>query len=80
MGGAESSNQTAYSLANTRDKRIVVPLYLLGSKADKIVPVDQIKHNQARHFVGDNIGHFDWVHPQTEAFQHLLNTLSRLYE
>lgn len=80
MGGDESSNKTAYALANTRDKKIVVPLYLLGSRDDKIVPVEQIKHDQARHFVGDNIGHFDWVHPQTEAFQHLLNTLSRLYE
>lgn len=80
MGGEESSNKQAYALANTRDKRIVVPLYLLGSEADKIVPVEQIKHDQARHFVGGNIGHFDWVHPETEAFQHLLNTLSRLYE
>ena len=80
MGGKPESNQQAYALANTLDKRIVVPLYILGGKTDKIVPVEQIKHNQARRFIGENIGHFDWVHPQTEAFVHIMNTLGRLYE
>ena len=80
MGGKESVIPQAYSLANTRDKRIVAPLYLLGSEADKIVPPEQNRHDQARHFKGKNIGHFDWVHPETEAFQHILNTLSRLYD
>ena len=70
----------AYEQANTQNKRIAFPLFLLGGKADTIVPVDQIYHDQARRFIGDDIGHFDWVHPRSEAFQHLLNVLGRLYE
>ncbi|MBT0587236.1 alpha/beta hydrolase family protein [Alteromonas oceanisediminis] len=80
MGGTVDEKPDAYRLANVTDKRIVAPLYLLGGKADSIVPITQNTHRQARRFSGDDIGHFDWIHPQTQAYQHLLNTLAQLYD
>lgn len=80
MGGKPEERQAAYALANTRDKNVKPPLYLLSGEADTIVPPDQHRHPQSKRFSGENIGHFDWIHPQSEAYQRLLNTLSRLYD
>ncbi|WP_100641673.1 alpha/beta hydrolase family protein [Alteromonas facilis] len=80
MGASVEDSPEAYAKANTRDKKIVPPLYLLTGKSDSIVPESQNKHPQSKRFHGDNIGHFDWIHSQSEAYQHLKNTLGRLYE
>ncbi|WP_100658257.1 alpha/beta hydrolase family protein [Alteromonas flava] len=80
MGGSAADQSSAYALADTRDKNIIPPLYLLTGKADSIVPEAQNRHPQSKRFHGENIGHFDWIHPGSEAYQHLSNTLGRLYE
>ena len=80
MGGTEEARKEEYAAANTRNKNVIPPLYLLTGKADKIVPLDQHRHPQAKKFAGEGIGHFDWIHPESEAYQRLINTLSRLYD
>lgn len=80
MGGTEAEQKDAYAAANTRDKNVVPPLYLMAGKADSIVPIEQNRHPQSKKFEGAGIGHFDWIHPGSEAYQRLINTLSRLYD
>ncbi|MDM7861069.1 alpha/beta hydrolase [Alteromonas sp. ASW11-36] len=80
IGEQDEQFEARMDAANTLDKNILPPLYLLTGDADSIVPAAQNRHPQAKRFVGEGIGHFDWIHPDSEAYQRLLNTLSRLHE
>lgn len=80
IGEQHEQFEERMAAANTLDKNILPPLYLLTGDADSIVSAAQNRHPQAKRFVGEGIGHFDWIHPDSEAYQRLLNTLSRLYE
>jgi hypothetical protein len=42
------------------------------------VPLSQATDSGMPLYLLDNAGHFDWIHPQTDAFQYFLLTLQAL--
>lgn len=48
---------------------------LLQGDADTIVSVTQARHPNARTVIVPSAGHFDWLHPQSVAFEQLLEVL-----
>ncbi len=48
---------------------------LLQGSADSIVPVTQAAHKNAETLTLDGAGHFDWIHPGSDAFKQLLRQL-----
>jgi len=48
---------------------------LLQGTADSIVPESQAHHKNAETVKLDGVGHFDWIHPGSDAFKHLLKQL-----
>lgn len=56
-----------------------VPVVLLGGGQDSIVGADQlVAMPEARSYSLEAAGHFDWIHPQTEAFAYLRRVLFEL--
>ncbi|GGW62179.1 alpha/beta hydrolase [Alishewanella tabrizica] len=51
---------------------------LLHGRADSIVPLSQATDSGMPVDVLDDAGHFDWIHPQTEAFHHFITALQAL--
>jgi len=45
---------------------------LLQGNADTIVPESQAQHQNAKTKILDGIGHFDWIHPGSDAFKQVL--------
>lgn len=82
MDGNLEEQQRNYELANPAQQLVdhgsPVQRFLLHGTADAIVPLSQtteadFKANIVE--VGDG-GHFDWLHPQSESFQVLLNLIN----
>lgn len=80
MGGGYEQNRAAYDAANPVGKPVNDKTVLLQGDADKIVPVEQSELPGARAVVLEGAGHFDWVHPGTEAYQLLLSTLKNVFQ
>jgi len=78
MGGDYAANTEAWEAANPAQ---LLPHYntvLLHGSADQIVPLQQAFVFGADTMVVQKAGHFDWVHPGTEAFARLLGVLQDL--
>lgn len=76
MRGALEQRATEYEQANplnvTLDK---VTAHMLIGEQDAIVPLLQAKHPNAEFVSLPEIGHFDWIHPGSDAFTHFLKTI-----
>lgn len=75
MGGNYADRSEQYHAANPAEKTPHPYTVLLHGSADEIVPVEQAAMTGARTVMVEGAGHFDWVHPGTEAFDVLLQTL-----
>ena len=79
MAGMPDEQAQAYYLANpqnfaaTGDK--LGHFQLLQGTADTIVPQSQAHHQNAETIKLEGVGHFDWIHPGSDAFKHLLRQL-----
>lgn len=79
MGGPYESNPDAYLAANPIGKPVRVKTILLQGDADSIVPPGQTTLPGASLQMLEGAGHFDWVHPGTNAYQMLLSSLDDLF-
>ena len=80
MGGSYENRRDDYHAANPAEKTPHPNTVLLHGSADEIVPVQQAAIEGARPVIVDGAGHFDWVHPGTEAFRTLLTTLEEILQ
>ena len=81
LGGTPAEQQARYRQASPALLPRPVPLVLLQGSADPIVPPSQASAMPgATVRLVDGAGHFDLIHPQTPAFEMLLEQLRRLLE
>ena len=80
MGGQFETNPAAYHAANPVEKTLHDQTILLHGDTDAIVPLEQAQVAGATKMVVEGAGHFDWIHPGTEAYRLLLSTLGDLFQ
>lgn len=79
MGATVAQASELYQTANPSKLDLHSQTLLLHGAADSIVNVSQSVLPNARTLGLEEAGHFDWVHPGTEAFQLLLDSLGNLF-
>jgi len=80
MGGVYESDPLPYEAANPNGKPVHAKTLLLQGGADTIVPLEQSTLPGATPIVLKDAGHFDWIHPGSEAFALLLSTLQTSFQ
>jgi acetyl esterase/lipase len=79
MGGMPKQNAAAYYLATPSNFKAAGDklgnFQLLQGNADSIVPSTQANHSNAKTIELEGVGHFDWIHPGSDAFKQLLEQL-----
>jgi len=80
MGGKFETNPAAYHAANPVEKSLHDQTILLQGDIDAIVPLKQAQVAGTTTKVVEGAGHFDWIHPGTEAYQLLLSTLGDMFQ
>ena len=79
MAGMPDEKVSDYYVANPLNlalsDKALAQITLLQGDADTIVPISQARHPDARTILEPGAGHFDWIHPQSSAFQTLLGVL-----
>ena len=80
MDGAYEARPADYHAANPAEGVLHKRTILLQGNADRIVPPEQAELNGAKAVNIETAGHFDWIHPGTEAFQVLLSTLEEVFQ
>lgn len=78
MGGPEESNPQAYIDANPVAQETMPSGVLLHGTDDNIVPLAQSKTANMPFLTVQGAGHFDWLHPGSEAFSLLLTALEQV--
>lgn len=77
MGGMPDEKADAYQAANLIDKKLPIEVTLLQGDADQIVPILQSQLHEVNAEIIADAGHFDWIHPGSPAFKHLLTVINR---
>ncbi|MEM9314627.1 MAG: alpha/beta fold hydrolase [Pseudomonadota bacterium] len=81
MGGTPEERPREYAAASPHGLSYAVPLGLMVGGQDPIVPASQAEAlPAARAYRLDGAGHFDWVHPDTEAFDALRDAIFDLLQ
>jgi len=77
MGGMPDDRKLEYSAANVLNRGFTESLevYSLSGGQDVLVPVSFTQHPDVISHTVDAAGHFDWIHPGTDAFKLLLSIL-----
>lgn len=79
MAGMPDEKVGDYYLANPNNLALtdqaLTQVTLLQGDVDTIVPISQARHPNAHTIIEPGAGHFDWIHPQSSAFQTLLGVL-----
>jgi acetyl esterase/lipase len=79
MAGMPNQKTSAYYLATPSNfearGETLGQFQLLQGNADVIVPELQASHYSAKTIKLDGVGHFDWIHPGSDAFKQLLKQL-----
>jgi pimeloyl-ACP methyl ester carboxylesterase len=78
MGGTYEDRPDAYGAANPAGLPLHENTILLQGDVDSIVPLAQSQLPGASTTVFEGAGHFDWLHPESGAYQLLLSSLERL--
>jgi acetyl esterase/lipase len=78
MGGSYEDRPTAYLAANPASRSLHENTILLQGDMDSIVPFAQSQLPGASATVFAGAGHFDWLHPDSGAYQVLLSSLDQL--
>lgn len=87
MGGTAAEQVEAYKVANPLEYKKLIdksstsksPLQsatMMIGKRDVIVPLSMAQHPDADFTVIDQAGHFDWIHPGSDAFKQLVAKLT----
>ncbi|WP_133470659.1 alpha/beta hydrolase family protein [Paraglaciecola marina] len=80
MGGMPKDKPQQYKLANPSKQPLHLNSFLLQGTQDNIVPAFNLEKLNRKVVMLDGVGHFDWIHPGSEAFKTLtfyLNELSK---
>ncbi|MEO9945095.1 alpha/beta hydrolase [Paraglaciecola sp.] len=80
MGGMPKDKPQQYILANPSRQPLHLTTVLLQGTQDNIVPAFNLEKLNRTVIMLDGVGHFDWIHPGSEAFKTLtfyLNELSK---
>lgn len=78
MGGPFSGNEDRYRAANPVEQPRHDRTILLHGTADAMVPVNHAALEGADTRLVEGAGHFDWVHPGTDAFRTLTRVLDEV--
>ncbi|MCY7296098.1 alpha/beta hydrolase [Alteromonas sp. a30] len=78
MGGRAASKADAYTKADPAQKQPMTNTVLLHGNQDAIVNVQHASLKGAKARLNETAGHFDWVHPGSQAFTMILSTLESL--
>jgi acetyl esterase/lipase len=84
MGGSPQALPARYAQASPASLPLRLPTVLLRGDADRIVGAQQLAALRDRSGVATRTlagaGHFDWIHPRTDAYALLQDTLANLLE
>lgn len=84
MGGSPDDRAAAYAAASPAARPLSIPAILFRGAEDAIVPAEQIAAMAEREALRSRTlpvaGHFDWIHPQTEAYRLWVDTARSLLE
>lgn len=83
IGAAADDPQAnaSYQQANPRLQTLTTPIVLLASEADGIVPISQADYlNEAKVTRLNDAGHFDFIYPNSAAWQQLRVTLQQVMQ
>lgn len=78
MGATVQQAPELYQQASPSQGKAHPKTVLLQGAADQIVPVTQATDSALPYRIFDHLGHFDWIHPQSAAYPHLIFTLQEL--
>jgi acetyl esterase/lipase len=78
MGSVYSQNSLAYRQANPAEKTPHPNTLILQGTVDTIVPTEQTRLTGARTELLEGVGHFDWLHPGSSAFEHLIDSIKEM--
>lgn len=78
MQGTADTKPDAYALANPVQQKPHAKVRLLQGEADNIVPPSQALNSGMPSTIIEQAGHFDWIHPGSEAFKLLIQTLEAM--
>jgi len=75
MGGGPDDRPAAYEAVQPANYGVDPNTVLLYGAFDQIVPSSQAMLPEARSLRHESAGHFDWIHPGTDAFRMILAVL-----
>lgn len=78
IGASPEQAPELYQQASPSQHKAHPRTMLLQGSADQIVPVTQATDSGMPYRMVEKAGHFDWIHPQSAAYPHLLVTLQEL--
>ncbi|TDF36665.1 alpha/beta hydrolase [Alteromonadaceae bacterium M269] len=78
MQGSAEEQPEAYTLANPAKRNLHKNSLLLQGDADTIVPQSQALNSGLPTQVIKQAGHFDWIHPSSDAFNVLVQNLEAM--
>ena len=78
MQGTADEKPHAYALANPVKHEPHAKVMLLQGDADSIVPESQATNSNLPTKIVEKAGHFDWIHPGSDAFKSLIHTLQAI--
>lgn len=80
LGGTYDNRREQYHAANPAEKTPHANTVLLHGSADDIVEPSQATLSGARTVLLEEAGHYDWMHPGTEAFNTLMTTIEEMLQ
>lgn len=78
IGASPELAPELYQQASPSQHKAHPKTMLLQGSADQIVPTTQATESGMPYLMVDKAGHFDWIHPQSAAYPHLILTLKEL--
>jgi acetyl esterase/lipase len=76
MQGMPIDKPTEYHMANPSQQPLHVNTVILQGDKDNIVPAFGLEKLHRKVMMLDGVGHFDWIHPSSEAFSTLTQYLN----
>ena len=80
MAGSYDEKTSEYDSANPFKQTLHINSLLLQGDADVIVPMEQATQSLLLFKILEGTGHFDWIHPHTQAFETLLLSLQNIFK
>ena len=78
MQGLPKDLPEQYDLANPSKQPLHINTVILQGGKDNIVPAFELDKLDRKIIILDDVGHFDWIHPGSEAFSTLTQRLRDL--